>query len=93
MTATDRVELDGNVVAERPTPGVPRPYEFPDLARGQLANGLTILVADLPGRPLVSAAVGGPGRCRGRACGRRRRRRPGRPRPDRGNGAIRRDRA
>ena len=57
MTATDRVELDGNVVAERPTPGVPRPYEFPDLARGQLDNGLTILVADLPGRPLVSASV------------------------------------
>ena len=32
MTATDRRELDGNVVAERPTPGVPRPYEFPSLA-------------------------------------------------------------
>ena len=57
MTATDRLELDGNVVAERPTPGVPRPYEFPDLARGELDNGLTILVADLPGRPLVSASV------------------------------------
>ena len=57
MTATDRLELDGYVVAERPTPGVPRPYEFPTLARAQLDNGLTILVADLPGRPLVSASV------------------------------------
>ncbi|MDF2734909.1 MAG: peptidase domain protein [Chloroflexota bacterium] len=57
MTATDRLELDGNVVAQRPTPGVPRPYEFPDLAQAPLDNGLTILVADLPGRPLVSASV------------------------------------
>jgi zinc protease len=57
MTATDRIELDGNVVAERPTPGVPRPYEFPGLTEARLDNGLTILVADLPGRPLVSASV------------------------------------
>lgn len=57
MTATDRLELDGNVVAERPTPGVPRPYEFPSLAQARLDNGLTVLVADLPGRPLVSASV------------------------------------
>jgi predicted Zn-dependent peptidase len=57
MTATDRLALDGNVVAERPTPGVPRPYEFPDLAQARLDNGLTVLVADLPGRPLVSASV------------------------------------
>jgi zinc protease len=57
MTATDRLELDGNVVAERPTPGVPRPYEFPSLAQARLDNGLSVLVADLPGRPLVSASV------------------------------------
>ena len=45
------------VVAERPEPGEPRPYAFPSVARSQLDNGLTILVADLPGRPLVSATV------------------------------------
>jgi predicted Zn-dependent peptidase len=45
------------VVAERPAPGTPRPYAFPSVARSQLENGLTVLVADLPGRPLVSATV------------------------------------
>jgi predicted Zn-dependent peptidase len=45
------------VVAERPQPGEPRPYAFPSVARSQLDNGLTILVADLPGRPLVSATM------------------------------------
>ena len=45
------------VVAERPEPGEPRPYAFPSVARSQLDNGLTILVADLPGRPLVSATM------------------------------------
>jgi len=45
------------VVAERPTPGTPRPYEFPDVDRSRLANGLALVVADLPGRPLVSATL------------------------------------
>ncbi len=45
------------IVAERPTSGTPRPYEFPTVARSRLANGLTIAVIDLPGRPLVSAAL------------------------------------
>ena len=45
------------VVAERPQPGHPRPYAFPSVAQDQLDNGLTILVADLPGRPLVSATI------------------------------------
>jgi zinc protease len=45
------------VVAERPQPGEPRPYAFPSVARTQLDDGLTILVADLPGRPLVSATI------------------------------------
>ncbi|MFL5687139.1 MAG: M16 family metallopeptidase [Chloroflexota bacterium] len=45
------------VVAERPSPGTPRPYAFPSVTRTQLENGLTILVADLPGRPLVSAIL------------------------------------
>ena len=48
---------DGPVVAERPEPGTPRPYEFPMIRRSTLDSGLTILVADLPGRPLVSASV------------------------------------
>jgi zinc protease len=57
MTATDQVERDGYVVAARPTPGEPRPYDFPPIARSQLDNGLTVLVADLPGRPLLSASI------------------------------------
>ena len=57
MTATDQIERDGYVVAERPTPGVPRPYDFPAIARTELDNGLTVLVADLPGRPLTSATI------------------------------------
>jgi len=45
------------VIAERPAPGTPRPYAFPSVARAELENGLTVLVADLPGRPLVSASM------------------------------------
>jgi zinc protease len=45
------------VVTERPRPGAPRSYEFPAVAIDHLANGLTVLVADLPGRPLISASV------------------------------------
>ena len=57
MTRTDGIARDGAVVAERPEPGTPRPYEFPAVATTRLTNGLTILVADLPGRPLVSAST------------------------------------
>jgi zinc protease len=56
MTGTDTA-LDGYVIAERPVPGTPRPYEFPAVADHRLDNGLRILVADLPGRPLVSASL------------------------------------
>lgn len=45
------------VVATRPTPGVPRPYEFPPFERARLANGLTVMSVHLPGRPLVSASL------------------------------------
>ena len=45
------------IVAERPTPGTPRPYEFPAVARTRLPNGLTVAVVDLPGRPLVSGTL------------------------------------
>ena len=57
MSATVTEAGDDLVVAERPQPGAPRAYEFPAVARDHLSNGLTILVADLPGRPLVSASV------------------------------------
>ena len=53
----------------------PRPYEFPAVDAPRLANGLTILIADLPGRPLVSASLRPAERCRRRA----RRRWPARP--------------
>jgi zinc protease len=45
------------VVSTRPTPGTPRPYDFPDVERTRLANGLSLIVANLPGRPLVSASL------------------------------------
>ena len=45
------------VVATRPTPGSPRPYDFPPFERTRLANGLTIMTVDLPGRGLVSASL------------------------------------
>ncbi len=48
---------DVRIVAERPTPGTPRPYEFPAVERSRLSNGLSLVVADLPGRPLVSASL------------------------------------
>jgi predicted Zn-dependent peptidase len=48
---------DAVVVAERPKPGTPRPYQFPSVTADRLANGLSILVVDLPGRPLVSASL------------------------------------
>ncbi len=45
------------VIATRPTPGEPRPYHFPPFDRAVLANGLSVLTVDLPGRPLVSAQL------------------------------------
>lgn len=57
MTGTDQIERDGYVVAERPKPGTPRPYDFPGVTSTKLDNGLTILVADLPGRPLTGATI------------------------------------
>jgi predicted Zn-dependent peptidase len=50
---TARPEL----VAERPVPGEPRPYDFPDTVRSQLANGLRVIVTPMPGRELVSATL------------------------------------
>jgi zinc protease len=48
---------DGPVRFARPVPGIPRPYTFPPFARERLSNGLSCLLVDLPGRPLVSASL------------------------------------
>ena len=69
------------------------PYDFPTVAEHRLDNGLRILVADLPGRPLVSASLVLAERRRRRAGRRGRRDRPRGPRPVRGHRALRRDRA
>ena len=93
MSTTVDPTRDGPVVAERPQPGAPRAYEFPTVTGGRLPNGLSVLIADLPGRPLVSAsmvvtggAVEEPADV-GRSDG------PCRPRPDRGHRELRRDRS
>ena len=57
MSAIVEPGQDAIVVAERPKPGTPRPYQFPAVTSHRLANGLSILVVDLPGRPLVSASL------------------------------------
>jgi predicted Zn-dependent peptidase len=57
MSASVEPLRDGPVIAERPEPGAPRSYEFPTVSEHQLSNGLTLLVVDLPGRPLVSASM------------------------------------
>ncbi|MEW5992566.1 MAG: pitrilysin family protein [Chloroflexota bacterium] len=49
------------VVAERPAAAEPRPYAFPDVARGCLANGLAVIAVDMPGRPLLTASLVVPG--------------------------------
>jgi len=41
----------------RPQPGEPRDYDFPDFEREQLANGLTVIRADIPGRPLLQVQL------------------------------------
>jgi zinc protease len=45
------------VIAERPTPGHPRPYAFPLFERDRLPNGLTVITVPLTGRPLVTATL------------------------------------
>ena len=49
--------MTATVIAERPTPGQPRPYNFPGFERRSLANGLGVIEVDLPGRELVSASL------------------------------------
>ena len=57
MSASVEPRRDGPVIADRPEPGATRSYEFPAVTEHRLSNGLTVLVVDLPGRPLVSASV------------------------------------
>jgi zinc protease len=57
MSTTTEPRRDGPVLAERPQPGAPRSYEFPSVTGRTLANGVSLVIADLPGRPLVSASL------------------------------------
>jgi zinc protease len=45
------------MITERPVPGQPRPYEFPQTFRTTLANGLRVIVTPMPGRGLVAASL------------------------------------
>ena len=45
------------VVAERPTHGEPRPYQFPRFDRQELDNGLGLIAVHMPGRALVTASL------------------------------------
>lgn len=45
------------VLDVRPTPREPRDYRFPRFERHVLSNGLTLLAAHLPGRPLLNAQL------------------------------------
>ncbi len=56
-TSAPRALPEPQIVAERPTPGTPRPYDFPTVERTRLANGLALAIIHLPGRPLVSGSL------------------------------------
>jgi zinc protease len=45
------------VLDRRPLPGQPRAYDFPAFTRERLDNGLTVLRAHVPGRPLLQAQL------------------------------------
>jgi zinc protease len=51
------VSSRAGIVAERPIPGDPRPYEFPDTFRSALPNGLRLVVTPMGGRELVAASL------------------------------------
>jgi zinc protease len=48
---------DLSVLDVRPSAGHPRTYHFPKFERRILGNGAQLLVADLPGRPLLAVRV------------------------------------
>jgi len=56
-TVRESTVRESTVIATRPTPGQPRPYDFPPFARATLANGLNVITAQMPGRPLVTASL------------------------------------
>ena len=45
------------ILAERPVPGHPRAYDFPQTHRTTLGNGLRVVAVPMPGRVLLSAAL------------------------------------
>ena len=51
------MSLSDGVLAVRPVPGEPRPYEFPVTVRTTLPNGLRIIVTPMSGRELVAASL------------------------------------
>lgn len=57
MSAMSDPRRDGPVITERPKPGPPTPYSFPAVTTHDLPNGSSLVVVDLPGRPLVSASL------------------------------------
>ena len=48
---------DLSVLDHRPVPGEPREYDFPGFQRSSLPNGLTLIRAHVPGRPLLQAQL------------------------------------
>ena len=48
---------DLTVLEQRPGPGRPRAYDFPDFERTILPDGLTLIRAHVPGRPLLQAQI------------------------------------
>jgi zinc protease len=55
MSSGTAASPDLSALDHRPQPGKPRPYRFPPFQRQRLGNGLTLLTADVPGRPLLAA--------------------------------------
>jgi zinc protease len=55
MGSRTTASSDLSVLEHRPPPGKPRPYHFPPFERERLENGLTLLTADVRGRPLLAA--------------------------------------
>jgi predicted Zn-dependent peptidase len=45
------------VLDTRPGAAPPRPYDFPDFVRSTHPNGLTVIAAHVPGRPLLAAQL------------------------------------
>ena len=45
------------MITQRPIPGHPRPYHFPETIRTTLPNGLRVMVTPMPGRELIAASL------------------------------------